>query len=117
MKKNKNNIQNQQHSIEYLKAVDEAADSTRIARYVFALILLFLSALFATYFWPKGQQSLLSSELIHFMAGSLFTAFVVIVDRYFKSASQKDAEKDLTYLVGKLKQEEQSAREEQAETE
>ena len=95
--------------VEYLKAQDEARDNTRITRYVFLLAGLFLAALFGTYFRSVAGQgeSLLSSELVHFIAGSLFTMLGVIVDRYFKTGGQKDAEKDLTYLVGKLKQQEQ----------
>lgn len=95
--------------VEYLKAQDEAKDNTRITRYVFLLAAGFLLSLFGTYFWAVagGGESLLSSELVHFIAGSLFTMLGVIVDRYFKAGGQKDAEKDLTYLVGKLKQQEQ----------
>ena len=95
--------------VEYLKAADEAKDNTRIVRYVFALAALFLAALFLSYFYSiKGEgESLLSSELVHFIAGALFTMLGVIVDRYFKAGGQKDTEKDLTYLVGKLKQQEQ----------
>ena len=94
--------------VEYLKAADEARDNTRIVRYLFALAGLFLAALFYSYFRSIGGEgeSLLSSELVHFIAGSLFTMIGVVVDRYFKSGTQKDAEKDLTYLVGKLKQQE-----------
>lgn len=97
------------NNVEILRAQDEAKDNTRITRYVFILAGLFLAALFATYFRAVAGQgeSLLSSELVHFIAGSLFTMLGVIVDRYFKSGSQKESEKDLTYLVGKLKQQEQ----------
>lgn len=97
-------------SVEYLRAQDEARDNTRITRYVFLLAAVFLALLFATYFRSVAGQgeSLLSSELVHFIAGSLFTMLGVIVDRYFKAGTQKDAEKDLTYLVGKLKQQEQN---------
>ena len=96
------------NDVEYLKAQDEARDNTRITRYVFLLAGLFLTALFATYFRAVAGEgeSLLSSELVHFIAGSLFTMLGVIVDRYFKAGNQKNTEKDLTYLVGKLKQEE-----------
>ena len=97
-------------SVEYLKAVDEAKDNTRVVRYVFVLIGVFLIALFATHFIGSSNQGegepLLSSNLIHFIAGSLFTSVSVIIDRYFKSGTQKDSDKDLTYLVGKLKQQE-----------
>lgn len=97
-----------EQSVEYLRAADEAKDNTRIARYIFLLIVGFLGVLFATYFWHTGEgDPLLSSELIHFVAGSLFTALTVIVDRYFKTGSQKDVEKDLAYLTKKLKQQEQ----------
>ena len=96
-------------SVEYLKAVDEAKDNTRIVRYIFALVGLFLGALFASYFLgvEREGEMLLSSELIHFIAGSLLTSVGIIVDRYFKSGTQKDTEKDLTYLVGKLKAQEE----------
>ena len=62
---------------------------------------LFLGALFASYFLgvERDGEMLLSSELIHFIAGSLLTSVGIIVDRYFKSGTQKDTEKDLTYLV------------------
>ena len=63
-------------SIEYLKAVDEAADNTRIVRYIFILVGAFLVALFSTHFFDIGDEGstpLLSSELIHFIAGCLFT--------------------------------------------
>ena len=102
-------LANGDKSLEYLKAADEAKDNTRIVRYIFILVAAFLLALFSTHFLDLGDESepLLSSELIHFIAGSLFTSIGVIIDRYFKSGTQKDAEKDLTYLVGKLKQQEQ----------
>ena len=101
-------------SVEYLKAADEAKDNTRIARYIFMLIAGFLIALFATHFFntdTENDDPLLSSNLIHFIAGSLFTSVGVIIDRYFKSGTQKDSEKDLTYLVGKLKQQEKEENE------
>ena len=96
-------------SVEYLRAQDEAKDNTRITRYVFLLAGGFLLALFATYFRAVAGEgeSLLSSELVHFIAGSLFTMLGVIVDRYFKAGAQKETEKDMAYLVGKLKQEDQ----------
>ena len=96
-------------SVEYLKAADEAKDNTRIVNYMFLLITAFLLGLFATHFFNTDSENgerLLSSNLIHFIAGSLFTSVGVIIDRYFKSGTQKDSEKDLTYLVGKLKQQE-----------
>ena len=100
-------IPTNQQSVEYLKAADEAKDNTRIARYIFLLLTGFLGCLFITYFFPRqgDAEPLLSSNLVHFIAGSLFTALAVIVDRYFKTGAQKGVEKDLTYLVGKLKQE------------
>jgi len=98
----------QSESVEYLKAMDEAKDNTRIARYVFLLIVGFMAVLFATYFFRASIESepLLSSELIHFIAGALFTSFTVIVDRYFKNGSQKETEKNLAYLTKKLMNEE-----------
>ena len=104
--------------IAYLRAQDEAKDNTRISRYLFLLTTVFLGALFASYFWAlKGEgESLLSSELVHFIAGSLFTGMNVILDRYFKSGSQKDAEKNLAVLVAKL-QEQQDQQNQQKEIE
>lgn len=95
-------------SVEYLKAQDEARDNTRIVRYIFILVGGFMIALFVTHFTADGKQDdpLLSSNLVHFIAGSLFTCIGVIVDRYFKSAGQKDTEKNLDYLVKKLLNEE-----------
>ena len=100
-------------SVEYLKAQDEARDNTRVTRYVFLMAAGFLAALFGTYFWAiKGEgESLLSSELVHFIAGALFTGINVILDRYFKSGTQKETEKDMAYLVKKLKQEDQKDKE------
>lgn len=100
--------------VEYLKALDESKDNTRISRYIFLLAAGFIAALFGTYFWSLADdnaESLLSSELIHFMAGAIFTGVNVIIDRYFKTGSQKESERDLTYLVGKLKQQEQAEQE------
>ena len=75
-------------SIEELRARDEARDNTRVTRYVFTLAVGFLFALFLTYFNPRGQEeALLTSELVHFIAGSLFAYLAVIVDRYFKSTN------------------------------
>ena len=109
--KNKEGAKTPSQSVEYLKASDEAKDNTRIVRYVFILIGLFLAALFATHFTgtghKEGNEPLLSSNLIHFIAGALFTSVSVIIDRYFKSGTQKDSDKDLTYLVKKLKQQDQ----------
>jgi len=113
-KQSKRKVETQ--SVEYLKAMDEAKDNTRIARYVFLLIVGFMGVLFATYFLQvAGDESepLLSSELIHFIAGALFTSFTVIVDRYFKNGSQKETEKNLAYLTKKLMREE--GQEEQGE--
>ena len=108
----------QSESVEYLKAMDEAKDNTRIARYVFLLIVGFMAVLFATYFLKVGgdeSEPLLSSELIHFIAGALFTSFTVIVDRYFKNGSQKETEKNLAYLTKKLMNEEVPDEEQQGE--
>ena len=107
----------QSESVEYLKAMDEAKDNTRIARYVFLLIVGFMAVLFATYFFRASIESepLLSSELIHFIAGALFTSFTVIVDRYFKNGSQKETEKNLAYLTKKLMNEEVPDEEQQGE--
>ena len=107
----------QNESVEYLKAMDEAKDNTRIARYVFLLIVGFMAVLFATYFFRESIESepLLSSELIHFIAGALFTSFTVIVDRYFKNGSQKETEKNLAYLTKKLMNEEVPDEEQQGE--
>lgn len=98
-----------QEDVEYLRAQDEAKDNTRVTRYMFALTALFMFALFGTYFYAVvGEgESLLSSELVHFIAGALFTGVNVILDRYFKSGSQKDAEKNLAVLVAKLKEQDQ----------
>lgn len=107
--KNINKDSDKDKSVEYLKAADEAKDNTRIVRYIFILVGAFLSALFVERyadFDNENSEALLSSELIHFIAGSLFTSVGVIIDRYFKSGTQKESEKDLTYLVGKLKQQE-----------
>ena len=99
----------QNHSLEYLQALDESKDNTRIVRYVFLLIGLFMVALFATHFYRVGEaETLLSSELIHFISGCLFTYVGVIVDRYFKSRGQKESERDMTYIVGKLKEQNQN---------
>ena len=97
-----------EQSIEYLRAQDEARDNTRIVRYIFFLVGGFLVALFITYFLPHDgeHEPLLSSNLVHFVAGSLFTCIGVIVDRYFKTGTQKDVEKNLEFLVKKLMNEE-----------
>ena len=95
-------------SIDYLRARDEAQDNTRIVKYIFLLVGGFLIALFVTYFLPHDGENepLLSSNLVHFVAGSLFTCIGVIVDRYFKTGTQKDVEKNLEFLVKKLMNEE-----------